>query len=390
MFNEIGIVFSIDDLGGGAYGAEAFKIFYRNLDPVKMNSFNIFDGDTQQTLYGSDNNYCIAVQSYDPDVIKYVEETMSKATDKGLAPLNSRFIHGNVTQKEPLVFSAHVTANLTYSIVEAQSGGPPLWGLTDEVKNKWSDKVIPVDEIINDSEHSEPDSLDNDLFNEFKSVQSDIKDDENKEESRDNINSTNNNIDYQINNNQPIPNQPSTNINQERKYPTKVIAAVVILVIFLIIGGIFVFGIFSEDDSYDYSVSYTSSSSSTHGNTANLDGCIVITDVTAYDDSAEYSWQYSYFVYANVKHVSDIPKDAYFEIEFLDSSDNVVDSMKMTMNEFLNGDNLDSTLEVEEYPLGEAFVDKKVDEVVVTLYDGDNDIITSASYIVSEHDYKND
>lgn len=104
---KIGVVFDIDALGG-IYGYSAYKIFFKNLDPLRMGHFNIFDGDTKGSLYGNDNQYCIAVQTRDPGVIDYVKDTMSKADDEGLAPLNQRFIEDPAIEAELLVYAADV------------------------------------------------------------------------------------------------------------------------------------------------------------------------------------------------------------------------------------------------------------------------------------------
>lgn len=140
---EIGIVFDIDELGGGMYGSEAFKIFYKNLDPSQMSNFSIYDGDTNSTLMGKDRFYCIAVKSMDEATISYVEKVMGEASDKGLAPLSKRFIKGNVTSSEPLVYSAEVTNG----IIDIKAGGPPSWGLSD-YKDKWSGKAKKENEDV--------------------------------------------------------------------------------------------------------------------------------------------------------------------------------------------------------------------------------------------------
>jgi hypothetical protein len=97
-------------LGGGFYGAAAFKIFFQNLDPNKMPTFILYDGDTNETLNGTARIYCIAVKSSNPSTINYLKEKMSQINDKGLLKLEKRFIEGNVTKKHPLVLSAQVNS----------------------------------------------------------------------------------------------------------------------------------------------------------------------------------------------------------------------------------------------------------------------------------------
>lgn len=403
MLNEIGIIFNIEDLGGGAYGAKAFEIFYKNLDPVKMNSFNIYDGDTNSTLYGNDYNYCIAVQSYDPEVIRYVEETMGKATDKGLAPLNSRFIHGNVTQKEPLVFSAHVKAHLDYSVVEVKSGGPPLWGLTDEVKDKWSDKIKTSDEEDNKTDEfnqtdtndiktdkNEDDSLKKELLEEFREVQSNINEKEtSQKKSEEEIvihNNTNqntnslsdNNTNYpQYDNAQNVQNNPIKGNDMNKKVLLGVIGILIVIILFAVI---FTSGIFSSDS--DYTTTTHSSSSYSSGNSANLKDSISINHVTFDDEkNTDYNWDYSYFVYADIYNIKDIPEDSYIETVFYNSSGDEVETSKIWIKELIT-DSTPTTISIEGIDVASAFINEKVDRIEVSLYDEDKNLLSKDDYVL--------
>jgi hypothetical protein len=105
---EIGIVFDIDDLGGGFYGWEAYKIFFSSLDPKKLTSCTIFDGDTRETLAGSARQYCIVIQSHDSSQVNYVKETISQRSDKGLLMLEKRFLEGNITSQQSLVRAGEI------------------------------------------------------------------------------------------------------------------------------------------------------------------------------------------------------------------------------------------------------------------------------------------
>ena len=105
---EIGILFDIDELGGGFYGYEAYKIFFKNLDPKRLTACTLFDGDTNDTLAGRARLYCIAVHSVDASKINYIKETLSKCGDKGLLAVNRRFLEGNITNQQPLVLAAEI------------------------------------------------------------------------------------------------------------------------------------------------------------------------------------------------------------------------------------------------------------------------------------------
>lgn len=97
--NGIGIVFNIDDLGG-FYGNEAWHIFMRNIKPSTITGCILKHGDTMQTLNGNQREFCIAVfgNTLEMSVIRLAFE---KCTEKGLAPLNRRFISN--PSAEPLM-----------------------------------------------------------------------------------------------------------------------------------------------------------------------------------------------------------------------------------------------------------------------------------------------
>lgn len=128
-FNEkddcIGIVFDIEELGNGTYGKVAYEILFKNLNPYQMGYyFTLWDGDTDSTLKGQDYDYCIRIDSSQDGVIKYVKEIFEKATDKGLADIEKRFIYSGDLQREPLVYGAYVIDGIVHT-----PGGPPAWGI---------------------------------------------------------------------------------------------------------------------------------------------------------------------------------------------------------------------------------------------------------------------
>jgi hypothetical protein len=107
---EIGILFDIDELGGGFYGLAAYRIFFRNLDPERLAACALYEGDTTETLSGRAREFCIAVQALDPAQIEYVRDTMRLCDEKGLLHGEGRFLLGEVTIRHPLVLAGHVDA----------------------------------------------------------------------------------------------------------------------------------------------------------------------------------------------------------------------------------------------------------------------------------------
>lgn len=105
---EIGVLFDIDELGGGFYGHAAYRILFENLDPQRATGCTFYDGDTTETLAGRARHYCIAIQSLNAAKISYVKERISACNVPGLLPMNDRFIGGDVTSRHPLVLAAEV------------------------------------------------------------------------------------------------------------------------------------------------------------------------------------------------------------------------------------------------------------------------------------------
>jgi len=107
---KLGILFSIEQLGGGLYGYEAYKGFFETMDTRKIPGVVLYDGDTRATLSGGQNTYCIAVESEDAKVLETVKNKFTLSTAKGLIPASERFLEGTRIEGEPLVLSAQVGA----------------------------------------------------------------------------------------------------------------------------------------------------------------------------------------------------------------------------------------------------------------------------------------
>ena len=102
------ILFDIDDLGGGFYGNKAWRIFMKNCDPDRLLNSVLLEGDISETLAGHERIFCIAVQNLDLSVITYLKESFESCEEKGLLPLDKRFIEGNVTDATSLVIRGSI------------------------------------------------------------------------------------------------------------------------------------------------------------------------------------------------------------------------------------------------------------------------------------------
>ena len=102
----IGVVFDIDELGGGFYGYQAWKIFMKHLDPSRLRGSTLLEGDTNETLGGGAREFCIAV--YGVDDTAYVKGAFADLEEQGLARAECRFIEKPQLDSEPLVDRARV------------------------------------------------------------------------------------------------------------------------------------------------------------------------------------------------------------------------------------------------------------------------------------------
>lgn len=103
----IGIVFNIDDLGGGFYGDKAWRIFMSALKPTAIVGCTLHEGDTNETLGGRRREFCIAVLGTGLD-LSLVRKTFENCSDKGLAPPARRFVEDSRLASEPLVDSGRI------------------------------------------------------------------------------------------------------------------------------------------------------------------------------------------------------------------------------------------------------------------------------------------
>jgi len=106
---KIGILFDIEELESGLYGYAAYKIFFEVVDIRQLAGCSLRDGDTNATLIGRANHYCIAVESTDASKIAVVKNALSWSNAKGLLPLKYRFIEDVLVSNEPLVLAAHIS-----------------------------------------------------------------------------------------------------------------------------------------------------------------------------------------------------------------------------------------------------------------------------------------
>jgi large subunit ribosomal protein L7/L12 len=115
----IGILFDIDALGGGFYGKTAYGILFDSVGRQNIRDVRLYDGDTAATLHltgakapdGNPRLYCIAIESDNEALIRYVEGRLAVSHVHGLCPPEHRFLRDAVALRaEPLVFAGAIDA----------------------------------------------------------------------------------------------------------------------------------------------------------------------------------------------------------------------------------------------------------------------------------------
>ena len=102
-FPALGLRFDIGKVGegGGAYGFEAWKVFWHAVDPTRLGTALLYEGDTAATLSGTENVFCIAVQA-DEGVLREVRTTLERSDEFRRAAASPAFVEGGELISEPL------------------------------------------------------------------------------------------------------------------------------------------------------------------------------------------------------------------------------------------------------------------------------------------------
>jgi hypothetical protein len=90
-FPGIGIAFDIEGLGSGFYGYRAWQLFMKNVNPERLAPSILVEGDTNATLHGRANEFCIGIYGPDCD-LSYIRETFEVLDDPRFAAVHRRFI----------------------------------------------------------------------------------------------------------------------------------------------------------------------------------------------------------------------------------------------------------------------------------------------------------
>src|SRR5688500_19691302 len=103
---RLGVLFSIEELGGGAYGHSAYSRFLDMIDSSLLFDCALYDGD----IGGNWDFYCIAIESSDPTKLHRIKSAVFQSDARGLAIRQKRFLDGPAAQNAPLVFAGIIAS----------------------------------------------------------------------------------------------------------------------------------------------------------------------------------------------------------------------------------------------------------------------------------------
>ncbi len=96
------IRFDIDALGGGAYGAAAWTVFFQAVEPDLLAGSRLYEGDSAATLGGGENVYCLGLQQ-SPATLARVRAALEGLASFSTVAARPPFREDAAVSSEPLV-----------------------------------------------------------------------------------------------------------------------------------------------------------------------------------------------------------------------------------------------------------------------------------------------
>jgi hypothetical protein len=99
----IGACFNISKATSGSYGQEFWKIVWGAVDPTVLYAVAFYEGDTEDTLNGRADVYCIAFKSFNVTYIENIAVALASYKPFQDVAAEPMFIKGSRCEAEPLV-----------------------------------------------------------------------------------------------------------------------------------------------------------------------------------------------------------------------------------------------------------------------------------------------
>jgi hypothetical protein len=98
---KIGVLFDIDDLGGGTYGQTAWAIVMTEFRPDNCGGTSFLHGDVDIKGNSRPYTFCIAIDSMEIMPIENFKKVLMQSNQKGILPTQHRFIDGTLCDHLP-------------------------------------------------------------------------------------------------------------------------------------------------------------------------------------------------------------------------------------------------------------------------------------------------
>ena len=104
------IRFNASLIGSASYGFECWKVFWEIFQPGMLQSTLLFEGDSEKTLDGLENVFCIAVQSLNQSLLDKVKADLENNPIYQNVKATPAFLEGPLAIREPLAEAGRIDA----------------------------------------------------------------------------------------------------------------------------------------------------------------------------------------------------------------------------------------------------------------------------------------
>ena len=98
----LGVQFDIQRVKSGSYGAACWKVFWSIVDPRDIAGASLFEGDTNESMQGGRDVYCLAVQTLDTDALARLKHLLTRSDEYKKVCATPMFLEGQRCIAEPL------------------------------------------------------------------------------------------------------------------------------------------------------------------------------------------------------------------------------------------------------------------------------------------------
>jgi hypothetical protein len=106
----LGIRFDLGKVASNLYEYACWKVFWHTVDVKQLRSTLLFEGDTDATLKGRENVFCIALQPLDPTILGKIRSALEQCPEFQRLAASPKFIENDLVIREPLLEAGQVDA----------------------------------------------------------------------------------------------------------------------------------------------------------------------------------------------------------------------------------------------------------------------------------------